>query len=83
MADVTIYTTTFCPYCVSAKRLLDRKGVKYHEINVGQDAQLRHEMEQRSQRRTVPQIWIKDYHVGGCDDLYALERAGQLDSLLS
>lgn len=82
MVDVTIYTTTFCPYCVSAKRLLDRKGVMYREINVGNDAQLRREMEQRSQRRTVPQIWIGDYHVGGCDDLYALDRAGQLDALL-
>jgi glutaredoxin 3 len=83
MADVTIYTTTFCPYCVSAKRLLERKGVAYREINVGHDMQLRLEMEQRSRRRTVPQIWIGDHHVGGCDDLYALERAGKLDSLLT
>ena len=83
MAEVTIYTTPYCPYCVNAKRLLKRKGVAYREINVANDSQLRIEMEQRSRRRTVPQIWIDDYHVGGCDDLYALERAGKLDPLLS
>jgi glutaredoxin 3 len=83
MAEVTIYTTPYCPYCVNAKRLLERKGVAYREINVANDSQLRIEMEQRSRRRTVPQIWIDDYHVGGCDDLYALERAGKLDPLLS
>jgi glutaredoxin 3 len=83
MTEVTIYTTPYCPYCVNAKRLLERKGVAYREINVANDSQLRIEMEQRSRRRTVPQIWIDDYHVGGCDDLYALERAGKLDPLLS
>jgi glutaredoxin 3 len=82
MAEVTIYTTPYCPYCVNAKRLLERKGVAYREINVANDTQLRIEMEQRSRRRTVPQIWIDEYHVGGCDDLYALERAGKLDPLL-
>ena len=83
MTEVTIYTTPYCPYCVNAKRLLERKGVAYREINVANDSQLRIEMEQRRRRRTVPQIWIDDYHVGGCDDLYALERAGKLDPLLS
>ena len=83
MAEVTIYTTPYCPYCVNAKRLLERKGVAYREINVANDAQLRIEMEQRSRRRTVPQIWINENHIGGCDDLYALERAGKLDSLLA
>ena len=83
MTEVTIYTTPYCPYCDNAKRLLERKGVAYREINVANDSQLRIEMEQRSRRRTVPQIWIDDYHVGGCDDLYALERAGKLDPLLS
>lgn len=83
MASVTIYTTRSCPYCIAAKRLLDRKGVQYHEIAVDGDFTLRAEMEHRSGRYTVPQIWIGQQHVGGCDDLYALERAGQLDGLLS
>lgn len=83
MAAVTIYTTRYCPYCISAKRLLDRKEVKYCEIAVDGNYALRAEMEQRSGRYTVPQIWIDAKHVGGCDDLYALERAGRLDALLS
>lgn len=83
MAAVTIYTTRYCPYCIAAKRLLDRKGVKYDEIAVDGNAALRAEMEQRSRRYTVPQIWIGAQHVGGCDDLHALERAGQLDALLA
>jgi glutaredoxin 3 len=83
MAGVTIYSTRYCPYCVAAKRLLDRKGVQYDEIAVDANYALRAEMEQRSGRYTVPQIWIGAHHVGGCDDLYALERAGQLDALLA
>ncbi len=82
MASVTIYTTRTCPYCIAAKRLLDRKGVQYDEIAVDGDFALRAEMEQRSGRYTVPQIWIGETHVGGCDDLYALEQAGRLDALL-
>jgi len=83
MNGVTIYTTRTCPYGISAKRLLDRKGVAYNEIPVDGNFALRAEMEQRSGRYTVPQIWIGEQHVGGCDDLHALERAGQLDGLLS
>ena len=83
MNGVTIYTTRTCPYCIAAKRLLDRKGVAYNEIPVDGNFALRAEMEQRSGRYTVPQIWIGEQHVGGCDDLHALERAGQLDGLLS
>lgn len=82
MTAVTIYSTHICPYCVMAKRLLDRKGISYEEIFVDEDLELRIDMERRSGRRTVPQIWIGERHVGGCDDLYALERSGQLDAWL-
>ena len=80
---VTLYTTRTCPYCHAAKRLLERKGVEYREIGVDGDRVLRAEMERRSGRYTVPQIWIGDTHVGGCDDLYALEQSGELDPLLA
>lgn len=82
MAEVTIYTTQFCPYCVRAKRLLDSKQVSYDEIPVDTDSEQRQIMMERSQGHTVPQIFIDDQHVGGCDELYALEAAGQLDSRL-
>lgn len=82
MAAVTLYTTRFCPYCVRAKHLLDRKGVAYREIAVDGSAELRREMMERSGRHTVPQIWIGARHVGGCDDLYELERRGELDAAL-
>ena len=80
---VTIYTTQFCPYCVRAKQLLATKSVPFEEIKVDYDTSKRSEMMQLSGRRTVPQIWIGDQHVGGCDELYALERAGQLDGILT
>jgi len=83
MRPVEIYTTPYCGYCAMAKRLLDDKGVRYDEIPVDMDVKRRAEMEQRSGRRTVPQIWIGERHVGGYDDLAALERAGQLDALLA
>ncbi|MGD9784434.1 MAG: glutaredoxin 3 [Hyphomicrobiaceae bacterium] len=83
MAKVTIYTTMLCPYCHMAKDLLRSKGVSYDEIDVNSRAGLREEMRQRAGRNTVPQIWIGERHVGGCDDLYALDRAGKLDSLLA
>ena len=82
MSSVVLYTTQFCPFCVRAKSLLDSKGVQYTEFAVDHDSQLRQEMMERSGRRTVPQIWIGEQHVGGFDDLYALERQGQLDNLL-
>jgi glutaredoxin 3 len=80
---IQIYTTTYCPYCARAKDLLDKKGVHYQEISVENDSALRQAMEQRSGRKTVPQIFIGDYHVGGCDDLYALEESGKLNKLLA
>ncbi|MFC3908409.1 glutaredoxin 3 [Legionella dresdenensis] len=82
MANVIVYTTGYCPYCVSAKQLLDRKKAAYQEIRVDNDDNLREEMMKKSGRQTVPQIFINDHHVGGCDDLYALEREGRLDELL-
>lgn len=82
MAKVEIYCSNFCIYCTMALQLLDRKGVAYHKIQVDRDDSLRTEMEQRSQRSTVPQIFIDDRHIGGCDDLMALDRAGQLEPLL-
>jgi glutaredoxin 3 len=84
MSPVQIYTTRFCPYCVAAKTLLKRKGVAYDEIDVGSAMDRREEMVQRANgRMTVPQIFIGDVHVGGNDDLQALERAGKLDALLA
>lgn len=81
--DIVIYTTPACPYCVQAKQLLTRKGAVYREIDVSRDPELRTEVMQRSGRRTVPQIWIGEYHVGGFDDLYALERDGKLNALIA
>lgn len=82
MQAVTLYTTGHCPYCVNAKTLLTRKGVTYEEIDVGGSPQRLAEMLQRSNRRSVPQIFIGEHHVGGFDDLAALERGGELDALL-
>lgn len=81
MAAVTIYLTTWCPYCIRAKKLLDKKQVEYTEINVSQ-ANLRSEMVALTSGTTVPQIIINDQPVGGCDELFALERSGKLDRLL-
>ncbi|MBI2379689.1 MAG: glutaredoxin 3 [Gammaproteobacteria bacterium] len=83
MAEVLVYTSLVCPYCVQAKRLLDSKGVAYEEIRIDLDALRRQEMMDLSGRRTVPQIFINRQSIGGCDDLYALERAGTLDTLLA
>lgn len=82
MPKVEVYCTKFCPYCVRAKMLLDKKNIAYEEIRVDQDSTRREEMIQRSKRTSVPQIFIDDYHVGGCDDLFALEAAGSLDQRL-
>ncbi|MCW8932364.1 MAG: glutaredoxin 3 [Gammaproteobacteria bacterium] len=82
-ADITIYLTQYCPYCVRAKSLLNSKEVTYTEIDIDAQPELRSEMVQKSNGVTsVPQIFIGDTHVGGCDDLFAAESAGQLDSLL-
>lgn len=81
-AKVTLYTTPYCPFCIRAKQLLDGKQVSYREIGVERDPALREEMVHRSGRRTVPQIWIDERHVGGFDELAALDRGGELDGLL-
>ena len=84
MAKIDIYTVQYCPYCQDAKELLSRKGVNYHEIDVTGKRDVRKEMIQRAKgRSTYPQIFIGATHIGGCDDLYALEEAGRLDSLLA
>lgn len=84
MANITIYTKAFCPYCTRAKRLLDDKGAAYEEIDITMGGPKRQEMLGRANgRTTVPQVFIGDTHVGGSDDLAALERAGKLDALLS
>lgn len=84
MRHITIYTTPICPYCVRAKELLRKKGAAYEEVDVFMDTGARVEMEQRSGGcRTVPQIFVGDVHVGGSDDLVALEQAGRLDPLLN
>jgi glutaredoxin 3 len=80
--SAVIYTTRFCPFCVRAKQLFDDKSVSYKEIAVDNDPALRQEMMKKSGRHTVPQIWINDKHIGGCDELYTLQRSGKLDSLL-
>jgi glutaredoxin 3 len=79
---VTVYVSDWCPYCQRAKGLLAEKNVEFSEINVEDDAKLREEMIARSNRRTVPQIFIGDKHVGGCDDLFELDRSGELDRLI-
>ena len=81
--NIEVYSSRWCGFCMRAKMLLDSKGVEYNEIDVDQDSALRAQMMQRIGRRTVPQIFIDEVHVGGCDDLYALERSGQLDELLA
>jgi glutaredoxin 3 len=79
---VTVYVSDWCPYCERAKALLADKNVEFSEINVEDDSKLREEMIARSNRRTVPQIFIGDKHVGGCDDLFELDRSGELDRLI-
>ena len=84
MSPVELYTTPYCPYCIAAKDLLRRKGVDFKEINVAGAPDLRAEMVERAGgRTTVPQIFVGATHVGGCDDLYALDGEGGLDPLLS
>ncbi|HWB46917.1 MAG TPA: glutaredoxin 3 [Hyphomicrobiaceae bacterium] len=84
MTRVVIYTTQYCGYCRMAKRLLEHKGVAYEEIDVTGDWAARDRLiEKAGGRMTVPQVWIGDRHVGGFDELYALERAGKLDELLA
>ncbi|UCJ17083.1 glutaredoxin 3 [Pseudomonas sp. MM211] len=82
MAKVVVYSSDWCPYCIRAKQLLTNKSVAFDEIRVDGKPDLRAEMTRKAGRTSVPQIWIGETHVGGCDDLYALERAGKLDALL-
>lgn len=83
-AKVVIYTTPTCPYCIRAKSLLDSKGVNYENIDLSKELpQVRTELTERTGSRTVPQIFINDQFVGGCDDIHALDREGKLDQLLA
>ncbi|MFX0545498.1 glutaredoxin 3 [Roseovarius sp. S1116L3] len=84
MAPVEIYTSPLCGFCTAAKRLLSQKGVNFSEIDIARQPERRAEMVQRANGgRTVPQIFVGEVHVGGCDELFALERAGKLDALLA
>jgi glutaredoxin 3 len=84
MTQIIIYTTSACPYCMMAKNLLNKKGAKFNEIDVSRDSEERNRMSARSGgRRTVPQIFIGTTHIGGCDDLHALDAKGGLDPLLA
>jgi glutaredoxin 3 len=82
VADVVMYKTKVCPFCAMAGMLLKKKGVTWREVDVTHDSELRRDMEERSGRRTVPQVFIDDFSVGGYDDLARLDRAGELDGLL-
>ena len=82
MQEVIVYSSTYCPYCIRAKQLLQSKGVVFTEISVDGKPDVRAEMARKAGRTSVPQIWIGETHVGGCDDLFALQRAGRLDTLL-
>ena len=84
MPNVIIYTTKTCPYCIKAKRLLESKDIAYQENSIEESRELAEEAVRKSGgRKTVPQIFIDDYHVGGCDELYALNQEGKLDKLLN
>ena len=83
MPAVTIYTKSWCPYCSAAKELLTRKNVAFTEFEITGKADLKDEMVKRSGRATVPQIFIGETHVGGCDDLYSLDQSGTLDAMLT
>lgn len=80
--NIFLYIKPSCPFCIRAKQLFDSKGVTYTDVDITFNSELRREMIQKSGQRTVPQIWINDQHVGGSDDLFALERRGLLDSML-
>ena len=82
MANITLYSTRFCPYCMRAKSLLNRKSVEYNEIRVN-NPEIRAEMEKRSGRTSVPQIFIGEHHIGGYDDMAELDRSGKLDPLIN
>lgn len=83
MKPVVIYTSAWCPFCMRAKQLLDEKGVAFEEIKVDGKPNVRAAMAEKAGRTSVPQIWIGEQHVGGCDELFALDRSGRLDALLN
>ena len=83
MPNIEIYTTPYCPYCIRAKQLLNTKGVQFQEIDVSAAPDQKDMMMQGAKRHTVPQIFIAGQHIGGCDDLYALEASGKLNQLLA
>ncbi|MDO9622220.1 MAG: glutaredoxin 3 [Moraxellaceae bacterium] len=83
MANIRIYTTPYCPYCVRAKQLLRQKQAAFDDIDVSNDPEQRQALVALTGQRTVPQIFINDQSIGGCDDLFALERAGRLDALIN
>lgn len=83
MAEIVIYTRKMCGFCTAAKKLLSDKGVAFRELDATFDFDIKQEMMKRSGRRTFPQIFINDTHVGGCDDLFDLEKAGKLDPMLA
>ena len=83
MAKIEMYTTPFCGYCARAKSLLEKKGAAYEEVDVMMDEKKRTEMRERAKRSTVPQIFINGQHIGGSDELAALEQAGKLDAMLA
>lgn len=80
--EIVIYSSNYCPFCFRAKSIFQEKSIPFKELVVDMDAPLRQEMMQKSGRHTVPQIWIGDKHVGGCDDLMAIKQSGELDKLL-
>jgi len=83
MSNIIIYTAKICPYCIKAKNLLESKGVSYQELLIDSNPELAMEAVKKSEgKKTVPQIFIDDFYVGGCDDLYALDKDGKLDSML-
>ena len=83
MAEIVIYTTNYCPYCVKAKQLLIKKGIEFEEFDLTNNDEARIALVEKSGgRKTVPQIFINEQHIGGCDDLYALDAKGELDTLL-
>lgn len=83
MTDITFYCSNYCPFCVRAKQLLDKKGARYKEISVDGKPDVRAAMARLAGKTSVPQIWINDVHVGGCDELIALDRSGKLDKMLA
>lgn len=83
MKSVVIYSSNWCPYCIRAKQLLNAKGVEFEEIVVDGKPDVRQAMAEKAGRTSVPQIWIGEQHVGGCDDLFALEKAGKLEAMLA